>query len=1462
MAEVYNKNSKYYNILNRIQKKYSIYEGLFIIKKQYLTNNRFYYFFCMFFRFIYIISLSGDYESIFGSRISRINSIQNYLRKLTCFNLVQQFNLSYKMYFLIVLIIMIFFLINLRLTINIIASIRKYKTTCKWPLPKKYQIIFDHVNFLLFPYIIEFLSFSYYMYFFPDKFVIKYDIKNQKILLILFMIINTFLIISYNIDNYINIIFEANSYAIENKSELNNIKPVAYRCSNLMLYILIFLQNFVIFTIIENYINNRFKLVYKIIISIILFINFLIIIVNQINEFNYNNFINISFNIFIFFCNYSIILDLIIFLFRYRMKNQKNKLIYDLIKLVLSFISNSAFTKRNFKFLESKIAEILFQNKNNRKDKYYLNCFYYLHEIMLKIKEQNEVETAFFLIKFINKHIENCNKIICDCKIFDIYLKKIKYSLNKEELKDYLYEIINILNYLFECCFVENNFYNNYDLSVLLAEHFCHLRNNPTMSFSLITTLILKNRNKFSKFEMVMLYELSQKYIYYIIAKVKNDFEIEIENNKFDLLKDQLRQKEFIDYYYNLTLSNKAKKLISKYIENEITILKYKSIFEESLSFQLDENNENIQSVKIKFFDQSINIENFYNEFNNKGIKNNIRSKEKKTRSNIYNIIFLLNMEYKYYRKILQSISQIQINKDIPINMIFKYILFFDIFLEGKIPELIINKLYGCFISNTSLYNSFITENEYNILKRKYKEQNNLLGSKTYVIVEFKKELRTKYFSEDGLLKLGFKQKDIINEIIDILMPRDFCKSHQNAIKKLIIGTQVRYSISKQSYYFNKSNTVLYSANFEGSLIYTISKSLIMMLESFFNYESQYRFMLNNNFELLACSKNFEDEYYLNQKLLKSYNINLFNILKIKPGKLNQKFEKEFKFIQYQKYIRQIKPEEYFIPGFYVSPEDKIDSMFNHTYFTTSKSNILSKISNYNNNNEKLNDQEDKEDEEKQLNEKEKINNSLSDLFVNPGTVVFHKTYYLSLNKGSFINNLANELIKIPDDDLMFENDKTNYNLISSSKQLISKLLEKNELSNHLMKITIKFSFYYDKPFYFITIEDEKKLYINISKSIHFENNHKISGKILSNKTKGNIPYNKSNQKSRNRTKMNNINVLGAKENIKGKNKLNFDKNIAENARENDDEIKVINIIKECRTKINKDRFILIIKSILSVIIICILIIYLSISEYQKSISKIIEENLLAYFYNRFTRGLLIAVQSSILQIYYDSFILENKSNKNDLINLNILESYTAGLKEKYHNFTDYFLKYNLHIDHDFNLIYKKLQFLKLRGSWQKIVYESKYSSEIDIIIHNIVSFNSMDINSIEAQKDFDNFLFLKGQTKKKEKINTPFIKVLYYLCLNYELIYKDLFIEISDLIHHSYEIYVNESAKKYILLEILGILLYIIFFITSIIFLYNSNNIIIKNIIFLFIDFSEKQYNKNKSINNNIIKNKLIEFH
>jgi hypothetical protein len=107
------------------------------------------------------------------------------------------------MYCLIVLIIIIIVVFIILMNIYTLKKIKKYKYTGKWPIPNKLEIIIGHINFLLFPFIIEFLSFSYYIYFFPNKFIIKLNIRNEKYILIFIMIINTILIIIYNIDNYI-----------------------------------------------------------------------------------------------------------------------------------------------------------------------------------------------------------------------------------------------------------------------------------------------------------------------------------------------------------------------------------------------------------------------------------------------------------------------------------------------------------------------------------------------------------------------------------------------------------------------------------------------------------------------------------------------------------------------------------------------------------------------------------------------------------------------------------------------------------------------------------------------------------------------------------------------------------------------------------------------------------------------------------------------------------------------------------------------------------------------------------------------------------------------------------------------------------------------------------------------------------------------------------------------------------
>ena len=84
MSNLFNKKSKYINIFNRIQKKIHTYEGLFMIKKLYFTNNIIYYFLCILSRFIYLISFSGDYTSSFFNKKNTLNTFHQYVSSLTC----------------------------------------------------------------------------------------------------------------------------------------------------------------------------------------------------------------------------------------------------------------------------------------------------------------------------------------------------------------------------------------------------------------------------------------------------------------------------------------------------------------------------------------------------------------------------------------------------------------------------------------------------------------------------------------------------------------------------------------------------------------------------------------------------------------------------------------------------------------------------------------------------------------------------------------------------------------------------------------------------------------------------------------------------------------------------------------------------------------------------------------------------------------------------------------------------------------------------------------------------------------------------------------------------------------------------------------------------------------------------------------------------------------------------------
>ena len=1456
MDDTFNKNAKYIDILSRIEKKVSTYEGLLIMKRQYYTNNSFYFFLCLIFRFIHIISFCGDYDKI-KIRKRNISSCKQYLNRLTLYYLFKQLNISHNIYFIINLLILVLFLIRLLYLLEIIKKFNMSKRRENWIFPNKYQITIDHIVFLLFPYIIEYFSFAYYMCFFPNKFVINSNNIN-KVILYIFVFINTILIIIYNIDNYFGIvcanriykttIYEANSSIKYSDYKIN--KSISFIYSNKVITIFIILQNCVIFLNLDNLINKNYKYIFKIIISIFLFLNIIIIMLCKINKFNYNNIINTSFIVIILFCFYTIIIDLILFLFKYRLTNELNEIIYLFIKIILSYITYISFEIKNKNYLENSITTILFQEKKNIKTNYFINSFYYLNQIMLEIKQQKKVESALSLVRFLSKHINSCKKLGCNCKLFESFIenKDIEKKKDEEESNKYLTELLTILNYLFESVFLDYEIYKNLDLIILLSEHFCHIRNNPTFSFSLIRTFILKNGNKLNKFQLITLYELNQKYIYFISADAENDIELNVYKDSEKLLRHK-KMGELKYYYIIIKVAYNTKFLLNDYINNELNILKYKYIFDDSLSFKFDENNENIISVKINFYDQKAKIEN---EFDNSKSKRNKRIRNEST--NLYNVINLLNYEQLYYEQIINAINEIDETKIVPIFITFKFFLFFDLFKGGQMPDKIGSKLYFCLNQKANLYNGNINNNDYYILKRKYNEENNKKDSKVYSIYEFKKGIRVKFLSENASLKMGFTQEEVVNQKIDVLLPNCFFKSHTNAIKQLIIVEQKKYNTSKKAYFFDKTKTILFTARFEASLIYDLTKYLIIMIESTLLYENEFGFMLDSNYDLVGTTKNFEEEYYLNQKILATFNIGFLDLLTIKKDNLNKVFEKEFIKIHFYKYMRKVKTEEYFIPNIYSTSEEK-NNEINSNYFNSSKSNIISKISNAIIKEEKNNEFIDKtpdDDEEEKFIKRDNIKKTLLELFINPREVIFHKLHTIKVNKAKFIESIAKELTKIPDNVLMFENDKSSYNLIISCKKLINYLLTRNELVNEWIKINIKLTFFYDKVFYFCTIDDEKKSYLKFPKNIHFINNKK--------KYSTPIEYNK-NKNSRNKSLSNskiplNKNSLVNKDKINDKNKKEY--NIQNNYTLDKNKLENIN---EKRKKINKDKFITIIKWILSIIIFCILVIYFSIILFQKYILKVSKNVLLAYYYNSYTKDTMLTIHSKLLMVYYEYLGLINNE-------INSLEQYEDSLKllgyllkENYFNFYDYYILYNTMINHDYNLLRNNKNITKLRGYWQEKEYNTSFMGEIELIIFRMLILSITKANSTEINSDINNFLFFRSREKTQEKIYTNFIKMLYYFSSNYEFVFKEMFQDIENEVFNSYKSYIGILMKVYIFLEILGFLLFIIFLNTNNYYLYNSNEIIIKNIIFLFLEFNEGKNKDKKNNSINIINLKLLEY-
>ena len=173
MSEFLSKETNYHDILSLVKKNHSSNELIFLVLKQYFTTNEVYFILLNFLRLLHIIILSGNYYYKLKTNGSvKVHSIQNWIRNISVYNLLEILQISDEAYMIVSFIFMILSLIRILILLYLKYRLKDI-SNIQYPKILKYHIFMEQLLCLFLPYILEYLSFIYYIYFYPNTFIIK-----------------------------------------------------------------------------------------------------------------------------------------------------------------------------------------------------------------------------------------------------------------------------------------------------------------------------------------------------------------------------------------------------------------------------------------------------------------------------------------------------------------------------------------------------------------------------------------------------------------------------------------------------------------------------------------------------------------------------------------------------------------------------------------------------------------------------------------------------------------------------------------------------------------------------------------------------------------------------------------------------------------------------------------------------------------------------------------------------------------------------------------------------------------------------------------------------------------------------------------------------------------------------------------------------------------------------------------
>jgi hypothetical protein len=172
----------------------------------------------------------------------------------------------------------------------------------------------------------------------------------------------------------------------------------------------------------------------------------------------------------------------------------------------------------------------------------------------------------------------------------------------------------------------------------------------------------------------------------------------------------------------------------------------------------------------------------------------------------------------------------------------------------------------------------------------------------------------------------------------------------------------------------------------------------------------------------------------------------------------------------------------------------------------------------------------------------------------------------------------------------------------------------------------------------------------------------------------------------------------------------------------------------------------------------------------------------------------------------------------------------------------------------------------KITTDWVTITYSSDYISEAEFISYsaNNAAIDLEDDENVILARTIDcpNFFQARFRENRFEKTRTNFIQCVYYLCKNYNSQFYFFFREIQEESERSFLNFSKQTKSIYIFIEILGMIFYVVFFAVMFFYLYQSNSMMFKNILNMFLDFTQEGvYNFKNHIDNFILIKKISEF-